>query len=142
MNNKTNLRRWTMKRSIVQLVMLLLAPLIYVCCNHHPYPQGQRLYEYHCERCHGADFTGFEALYPDISHSAYIQTPKKELACLISKGSAYLTENPVESGITMPANPNLNAIEIFNIMNYIYFKTGVNSKLTLSDIESSLEQCQ
>lgn len=66
------------------------------------------------------DGNGFAKLYPPVNNSDYLRKHYAELPCIIRyglKGTIYVNE--VEFDLDMPPVPELNEVEITNIINYI-----------------------
>lgn len=130
------------KKSVLRYLILIVLPLLYYCTA-HPFQQGKRLFEIHCQRCHGPELEGFEDLYPPINQSPYILQHQSSLACIIQHGSDFLqsqTSAP-SNVIPMPDNHGLNAVEILNIVNYIYYTLDIDYTEKITNIEAALKEC-
>ncbi|GAA5222255.1 c-type cytochrome [Membranihabitans marinus] len=131
------------KKIVLRYLILIVLPILYYC-SAHPYQQGKRLFEIHCQRCHGPSLEGFEELYPPINESPYILQHQPSLACIIQHGSNFLQShsNSEDNVIPMPENHGLNAVEILNIVNYIYYSLDIDYTEKITTIESALEECK
>ena len=131
-----------MKKYLPLIFCLFSAAIVFSTCT-QPYTQGKALYNANCSRCHGIDGKGFEDLYPGIIQSRFVTNMGPELACVIAFGSAYLKESSDTSvEVGMPANPQLSAVEVLNIMNFISWEFGDQQQLAIEGIMETLEDCK
>src|SRR5690606_8276872 len=91
---------------------------------------GKNVYEKNCQNCHGANGEGLASLYPSLRNSNRIEENKTKLACDIRFGLN-----------SMPENPQLTAIEITYLINYIgnYFDNSIgfySQEQTLNDLQN------
>ena len=108
-------------------------------CQKNPYSQGQVLYTYHCENCHMADGSGLAKLIPHLDSSRLTLSDPAKLVCLIRKG---LPKNP-ETGQEMPANRELNEVELANLINFLGYKYGDSPQTVMvEDVKNMLAGCQ
>ena len=129
--------KWILLIKVVVLSLLL-------SCNINPYQQGAILYNNFCASCHGEDGAGLRGLVPPLAQADYLIYNQDRLACIIRYGlkdsiivNGRLYDQPME-GI-----PNLNDVEITNIINYINHSWGNDLEVVKhADIKSSLERCE
>lgn len=107
------------------------------------YSEGAQLYQQHCASCHMEDGTGFEALYPPLANADLLHQLDVAAACVVRNGlEGRILVNGVEYEMGMPAQPQLSAVEITNILNYIHNAWGnKRAYISLSEVEHSLEKC-
>lgn len=91
---------------------------------------GKNVYEKNCQNCHGSQGEGLGSLYPSLQNSKYIKEYQNKLACNIRFG---INE--------MPKNPQLTAIDIAYLINYIGNNFGnsigfYSQEQTLKDLKS------
>lgn len=127
----------------VKGVLLLLAVILGMACNHNPFRQGEILYGNFCASCHGEQGEGFRDLYPPLANADYFAQHQLETACIVRHG---MEKSIVVNGKTyeqpMPEVPQLNAIEICNIINFLSHQWNPNlSTVTIDQVKAQLEQC-
>jgi mono/diheme cytochrome c family protein len=127
-----------MKRNIVFCILFFLTSLIiFNSCQSTDeiqqaryFVNGKNIYEKNCQNCHGAKGEGLASLYPSLRNSNHIEENKTKLACDIRFGLN-----------SMPENPQLTAIEITYLINYIgnYFDNSIgfySQEQTLKDLQN------
>lgn len=105
--------------------------------------EGLELYKTNCANCHQLDGKGLEGLYPPIS-AEYISKNKLKVICLMHNGlKDTLKLNGKIYNQPMPANKNLERLELAEIATYIYNKWGGETIITdISDVERALSGCK
>ncbi|MBK6621375.1 MAG: cytochrome c [Saprospirales bacterium] len=113
-------------------------------CAPKGFPQGERLYTYHCANCHMDDGSGLEGLIPPLAGSDFLAAYPAEVPCIIRygvkkeievKGKTYEQE--------MAGIPELNEYEITNIINYIHHAWGNElGYRNPEEVKSALENCE
>jgi mono/diheme cytochrome c family protein len=84
------------------------------------YTSGSLLYRTHCENCHGLNGEGLGALIPSFQDSAYLKKNINRLPCFIKDGLAdTITIAGKKFNTKMPAQNNLSAIEVAEILTYV-----------------------
>jgi cytochrome c551 len=134
-----------MKKNIFFLLLaFVLTTLITNACKTDKYSQGKILYTNFCENCHGQNGENLAELIPPLANSDYLTKEKEKVACLIYYGyHGKITVNGVAYNQQMPPNPNLNDIEISNIINYINNHFGNENGYTkLQDVQEYLNNCE
>ena len=117
--------------------------LLLMACQEQ-YPQGKRLYEHHCSSCHMNDGTGLGALLPPLKNSDFLAENLYRVPCIIRNGLfETITVNGIQYSEIMIGFPDLNPIEISNIMHYITSVFLEDKKRTykIQQIEKMLEEC-
>jgi len=127
-----------MKRRIVFFVFTILSVFILLnsCQSADEITQaryfvnGKNIYEKNCQNCHGANGEGLGNLYPSLRDSEYIDKHRTKLACDIRFGLN-----------SMPENPQITAIEIAYVINYIgnYFDNTIgfySQEQTIEDLKN------
>ncbi|MBK7408402.1 MAG: c-type cytochrome [Saprospirales bacterium] len=117
--------------------------LLLAGCSSNPFPQGERLYAYHCGNCHMPDGSGLEGLIPPLAQSDFLRQYPEQIPCIIRHG---LKGTVVVNGKTyaqeMAAIADLNHFEITNIINYIHFAWGNDLEYrTVPEVQAALENC-
>ncbi|KGE15914.1 c-type cytochrome [Sphingobacterium deserti] len=104
---------------------------------------GQKLYQSHCQNCHGAKGEGLGALYPPLTDTTYQRENRRQLACIVKYG----LDEPVEihgktyDG-TMPGVPQLSNIEIAYILTYVTTTFGASTNsFTQEEVQADLKSC-
>lgn len=107
------------------------------------YHEGAQLYQQHCSNCHMDDGEGLEALYPPLANSDWLKMVDVGAACMVRNGlEGAIVVNGVEYGMAMPAQKQLSAVEITNILNYIHNAWGnKRDYISLSEVEKALNEC-
>lgn len=106
-------------------------------CTEAKYVNGKRTYEAFCASCHMEDGSGVEDLYPSLIDNPTI-AELNSLVCIIRYG-----KNEPSSLIKMPPNPNLKAVDITNIINYIRVDlNGDKEELLMKTVTESLQECK
>lgn len=84
------------------------------------YTSGALLYRTHCENCHGINGEGLGALIPSFHDTAYLKKNIGKLPCFIKYGqSDAIIVNGKLYNSKMPAQDNLSAIEVAEILTYV-----------------------
>lgn len=130
-----------------QPIILFIAASLFLTvasCWPNGFPQGERLYTYHCANCHMDDGSGLEGLIPPLAGSDFLKTHSKKVPCIIRyglrkeievKGKIYQQE--------MAGIPELNEYEITNIINYIHHAWGNElGYRNPEEVKSALENCE
>jgi mono/diheme cytochrome c family protein len=87
---------------------------------------GQKLYQTHCQNCHGAKGEGLGALYPPLTDTVYQRENRHRLACIVKFGV-----------------PQLSPIEIDYILTYITTRFGnSNDSFTQEEVKKGLASCK
>jgi len=84
-----------------------------------------------------ANGKGLGAIYPDITNSAYLNSLKSELPCLIINGK----QGQIMENVNMPGNKNLTAVGLNNLINYLNHTWGDGSMANLNNIKLQMENC-
>lgn len=130
--------------SIAFIGTLLIAVISISCTISSPNKQGENLYKQHCSTCHGDEGQGLRKLYPPIANADYLKLYRDELSCLIKNGiTTPIMVNGIDYHMPMPPNPQLNAVEIHNILNFICNSWGNDlGYFTPNEVENQLKNCQ
>ncbi len=140
-----------MKNRIVGGLFLLFSSLIFLLsCQDEDvinykryYVNGKRLYENHCQSCHGSQGEGLGTLYPPLTDSTYLIKNKSKLACIIKYGQrGKITINNVDFDGEMPDNKALADIDIAQIIVYVTNSFGNNQYFyDAAQVPSDLKIC-
>jgi cytochrome c551 len=106
--------------------------------------EGYYLYTTHCANCHQADGVGLAGLYPPLANADFLEGNKLKMICYIRNG---VTDTLVVNGKKymqpMPANTNLQPIDLAEITTYVYNKWGGESIITpVNDVNEALKNCK
>lgn len=108
---------------------------------------GRKIYNARCANCHGENGKGLSRLYPPLANSDYLKK-KQDVICLTKNGlndSVYV--NGELYNREMPANNDLNAIDIAYVLTYIYSKWGNKSNsnkdkvIEVKEVKQALKHC-
>lgn len=129
---------------MIKTFSLTLLVLIVLSCNHpgEPYKDGKTLYTNLCSGCHGNNLEGFASLYPPLDNSMRIKVIRNALPCIITKGIKHNTASLDSSLIGMPGFPQLNEIDLSNLLNYMNSNYWELQKFDLEEINKLLLQCE
>ena len=96
------------------------------------YTSGSLLYRTHCENCHGVNGEGLSALIPSLHDSVYLKKNLSKLPCFIKNGlgDPIVVDGKIYNS-KMPAQGNLSAIEVAEILTYVTNSFG--NKMGLID---------
>ena len=108
------------------------------------YIDGQALYKLHCANCHQDNGQGLAGLYPPIARSDFLKDNKNLILCSMRYG---LKDTIVVNGKTyrqpMPANLQLQALDVAEIATYIYNEWGNEKVITdVKSVQKVLESCK
>jgi cytochrome c551 len=105
---------------------------------------GLLLYRQHCQSCHDSDGKGLGKLYPPLAGSDYLLTDRSRAVCVVSKGlQGPVVVNGQAYQMAMPANPELDAIEISQVLTYVSNSWGNESTAFNQDeVQKALENCE
>ena len=108
------------------------------------YIDGQALYKLHCANCHQDNGQGLAGLYPPIAGSDFLKDNKSLILCSMRYG---LKDTIVVNGKTyrqpMPANTQLQALDVAEIATYIYNEWGNEKVITdVKSVQKVLEGCK
>lgn len=108
------------------------------------YIDGQALYKLHCANCHQDNGQGLAGLYPPIAGSNFLKDNKNLVLCSMRYG---LKDTIVVNGKTyhqpMPANTQLQALDVAEIATYIYNEWGNEKIITdVKSVQKVLEGCK
>jgi mono/diheme cytochrome c family protein len=143
--NQNNLYKMKILSSLtITILLTLMLSVPYLSCNDTIYSQGKALYDYNCANCHMENGAGLAGLIPPLADSDYLEKNRDLIPCIIRYGisdtlrvNEFLYEQPM-AGI-----PQLNAVEINNIINYINHAWGNSlGKSRVQEVEKALKNCQ
>ncbi|MBK9728638.1 MAG: cytochrome c [Saprospiraceae bacterium] len=128
-------------------ILFLFILYIFSTCNlsSEIYKEGKLSYENKCASCHGIHGEGFGKLYPNLMDVNYITNHRNQLSCWILKGIGQEPSNAKTTRFSdqiMPKNPDLSAIEICNILNYLNKQYWSMPEFKLSEIEKNIAACK
>lgn len=105
--------------------------------------EGLELYKTHCANCHQLDGAGLEGLYPPISQE-YLRKNQSKVICTIQNGSAdSLNISGKKYTQMMPANKQLQPLDIAEIMTFINNRWGGYETITeIAEVEEALKNCK
>jgi cytochrome c551 len=108
------------------------------------YIDGQALYKLHCANCHQENGQGLAGLYPPIAGSDFLKKNKELILCSMRNG---LKDTIMVNGKTyrqpMPANTQLQALDVAEIATYIYNEWGDEKVITdVKSVQKVLEGCK
>lgn len=107
------------------------------------FAEGLALYKVHCANCHQLDGTGLEGLYPPIS-ADILKKNGRQVICWMQNGlNDSLIVNGKKYTQKMPANPNLQPLELAELATFIQNKWGGSEVVTdIEEVKLALESCK
>ena len=97
------------------------------------YIGGKVIYEQNCANCHQKDGKGLQNLYPPIAGSDFLRN-KEQVILIIKNG---MTGEMIVNGKTynqpMPANSQLQNLDIAEVVTYIYNGWADEKKVTTTE---------
>jgi mono/diheme cytochrome c family protein len=137
-----------MKFKVVTFLLSLIIVVTYSCQSEQElefkryYAAGARVYQMHCQNCHGPSGEGLAALYPPLTDSASLKKNINKLPCFVKNGlNGPIAVNGKVFNNQMPAD-DLPAVEIAEVLTYINNSFG--NKLgvyTTPQVEEWLKGC-
>ncbi len=135
---------------LFSLLLIIQCSLLIASCSQEDvklkqyYIDGQVLYKTHCANCHQANGQGLAGLYPPIMGSDYLKKNKESILCSMRNG---LQDTIIVNGKTyhqpMPANTQLQALDVAEIATYIYNEWGNEKVITeVKYVHKVLEGCK
>ena len=135
---------------ITSCLLLTVHCLLSISCSQEDvklkqyYIDGQALYKLHCANCHQDNGQGLAGLYPPIAGSDFLKDNKNLILCSMRYG---LKDTIVVNGKTyrqpMPANTQLQALDVAEIGTYIYNEWGNEKVITdVKSVQKVLEGCK
>jgi cytochrome c551 len=139
-----------MKYKLYSLLLIAQCSLLTACDSQEElkkkqyYIDGQVLYKTHCANCHQENGQGLAGLYPPIEGSDFLKKNKELVLCSMRNG---LKDTIVVNGKTyrqpMPANTQLQALDVAEIATYIYNEWGNEKVITdVKSVQKVLESCK
>lgn len=131
-------------------LLLTVYCLLFTACSEKDiklkqyYIDGQALYKLHCANCHQDNGQGLAGLYPPIAGSDFLEKNKELILCSMRYG---LKDTIVVNGKSfhqaMPANTQLQALDVAEIATYIYNEWGNEKEITeVKYVQKVLENCK
>ena len=135
---------------VTSYLLLTVYCLLSISCSQEDvklkqyYIDGQALYKLHCANCHQDNGQGLAGLYPPIAGSDFLKDNKNLILCSMRYG---LKDTIVVNGKTyrqpMPANTQLQALDVAEIGTYIYNEWGNEKAITdVKSVQKVLEGCK
>ena len=127
----------------IHICFFVMGLLAFFSCEEAGNNEGKQLYKIHCANCHGDMGEGLEALNPPLAQSDMLAKAGAGVACWIRNGlQGDIVVNGQKYEHQMPPMPQLSAIEITNILNYVHNSWGNKHKfITLEEVNTVLESC-
>jgi len=121
------------------LLLIFISVFLWTCQDSR-FKQGEGLYEVYCASCHMVDGSGLAQLYPPLRKSDWLNEHKNQLPYIMRYGiEDTLNVNGQEYTIPMSGIPELSAVEISNITNYILGAWGNDlGKMSFKEVQNSL----
>ncbi len=128
--------KWILLGNLFFLALILL----FQSCGSEPYAQGRYIYEVRCSNCHLEDGRGLGKEIPSLHKS---KAAPSYWSCIIRYGQTNTIEqNGVKYIRNMPANEDLTAADITNLVNYIQSEWVEESQfVALDSVNRWLENC-
>ncbi len=105
------------------------------------YIGGKEIYDQNCANCHQKDGGGFKELYPPIANSDFLKNKNQVIQIIKFGYTAPLKVNGKIYHQEMPANPQLQKLDVAELVTYIYNEWGNEKKITeIHEIEQALNK--
>jgi mono/diheme cytochrome c family protein len=132
------------------LVLSTIASMICSCQNAEQitqdmyYANGRDLYIKRCQNCHGQKAEGLADLIPPLTDTLFLKNNRNKLACIIKNGlHEEITVSNRKFGEKMPAQTDLNDIDIAQILVYITNSNGNKAGMYSTDsVSADLKKCK
>jgi mono/diheme cytochrome c family protein len=130
-----------MSRSKIAGIFFLI---FFIACSINPYQEGNRLYKVYCENCHMQDGKGLRGLIPPLANSDFLTKNKSQIPCIIKNGiKGTIIVNDTTYNTEMEGMPELSAVHINNIINYINYAWNNDlEESNIKDVEKFLQNCK
>jgi mono/diheme cytochrome c family protein len=119
------------------LLFILVCLMFCLGCNTEQFPQGKRIFDFHCSNCHMNDGTGVGKLFPGMNESIVIDQNPSVLPCLIMTGR----KSAKVSTVAMPPIKTLSAAEMNNLINYLVHSWGDQRYISYQEVEKWMADC-
>lgn len=134
---------------MIKIAVLIIAFFCFSCQSESEikrdqyFVEGLELYKTHCANCHQLDGSGLAGLYPPIASTGFLSGNKLKMICLMHNGlNDSLTVNGKKYKQAMPANKNLEPLDLAEITTYVYNKWGDETVISdISDVQKALVNC-
>ncbi|GAB3517068.1 c-type cytochrome [Emticicia fontis] len=105
------------------------------------YIGGKEIFEQNCANCHQKDGKGLQNLYPPIAGSDYLNDKSKVILAIKHGLVGEIKVNGKTYNQPMPANSNLQHLDIAEVVTYIYTEWGNEQKITtVEEVEKVLNK--
>lgn len=105
--------------------------------------QGKRLYIANCSNCHQKDGTGLGKLIPPLKNSDYLKADVNRTICAVKHGiEGTIIVNGIDYNQAMPGNKEFTALEIAEVVTYVYNTWGEKAELIdVKTVKKVLNTC-
>ena len=122
-----------MKKIVITFSLLVFVLLM--ACGSQRFSDGESLYNRHCAQCHMENGSGLGEAIPALTADR-LEIIWDEIACQIRYGKQ-------GEMMAMPANTDLNDVEINNILNYLSTKFSDGTKtFAFPETAEHLKSCK
>lgn len=135
---KLAIGKW--KSNISALLLIVQCSLIIVSCQSNEkvkleqyYIGGKEIYEKNCANCHQKDGKGLQNLYPPIAGSDFLKDKTKVILLIKNGISEEILVNGKKYNQPMPANNQLQNLDIAEVVTYIYNEWKIEDKITTTE---------
>ena len=97
------------------------------------YIGGKEIYEKNCANCHQKDGKGLQNLYPPIAGSDFLKDKTKVILLIKNGISGEIVVNGKKYNQPMPANNQLQNLDIAEVVTYLYNEWNVEDKITTTE---------
>ena len=123
-----------MRKTASLFALMVLTVGISLQCQETRYRDGKVIYQKLCAHCHMENGSGLGEVIPALTPES-LNERKTEVACLIHNGI-------MGESMDMPAQPQLNAVELTNLLNYVYSEIGKMDQLfKVQEVEKQVKEC-
>ncbi|PLK43441.1 cytochrome c [Emticicia sp. TH156] len=105
------------------------------------YIGGKVIYEQNCANCHQKDGKGLQNLYPPLAGSDYLQNKAQVIRVIKNGLTGAIKVNGKIYNQPMPANSQLQNLDIAEVVTYIYNEWANEKEITtVEEVEKALKQ--
>jgi cytochrome c553 len=136
------------KKNLPKIFVLVFSVTFFSSCQSDEkikleqyYIGGKEIYEQNCANCHQKDGKGLQNLYPPIAGSDYLKDKTKVILAIKNGLSGEILVNGKKYNQPMPANTQLQNLDIAEVVTYIYNEWKVETKITtVAEVEEILNK--
>jgi cytochrome c551 len=125
------------KKHLAKFFSLVFSLIAFTSCQSEEkvkleqyYIGGKEIYEKNCANCHQKDGKGLQNLYPPIAGSDFLKNKEQVILSIKNGISGEIVVNGKKYNQPMPANNQLQNLDIAEVVTYIYTEWGGEKTIT------------